>query len=153
MFNLELKIPPLLLVIFFGILMRLIALVFPLVNLAPKVTYIIAITALATSLYFSMSGVLAFKKVKTTVNPMTPEESSSLVTSGIYKITRNPMYVGFLFLLITWAAYLSSLYALGAVVLFVIYMNKFQIKPEEKMLTSIFGDEFSHYKSNVRRWL
>ena len=98
-------------------------------------------------------GVVAFRAEKTTVNPMTPDAASALVTSGIYGISRNPMYLGFLLLLLGWSLWLASLYALALSAGFVWYMNRFQIAPEETALGSIFGSQFTAYKKRVRRWL
>jgi protein-S-isoprenylcysteine O-methyltransferase Ste14 len=103
--------------------------------------------------FFFVASGMSFIKAKTTVNPMTPDETSSLVTSGIYKHTRNPMYLGCLFILIGWGLFLSNLYSLALSVGFVPYMNRFQILPEERALESIFGAEFLAYKERVRRWL
>jgi len=101
----------------------------------------------------SLLGVASFRRAKTTVNPMKPESASSLVTSGIYRLTRNPMYLGFLLILLGWAAYLSNALAFALVPGFVLYINRFQIGPEERALASRFGPEFAAYKSRVRRWI
>jgi protein-S-isoprenylcysteine O-methyltransferase Ste14 len=98
-------------------------------------------------------GVLEFKRAKTTVNPTKPQASSSLVRTGIYSRTRNPMYLGFLLILAGWATATTSLLAFFALPAFVFYMNRFQIKPEERALTSIFGEEFKAYCATVRRWI
>ena len=87
------------------------------------------------------------------MNPLKPDTSSSLVRSGICKLTRNPMYFEFLIVLIAWGMYLANAVALLFVPAFVVYMNRFQIEPEERALTSRFGEEFVAYKKRVRRWL
>jgi protein-S-isoprenylcysteine O-methyltransferase Ste14 len=102
---------------------------------------------------FTAAGIRAFRRARTTLDPTTPERTSSLVTGGIYGATRNPMYVGVLFLLLAWAAFLCAPWALVGPVLFVAYMNRFQIGPEEKVLMAAFGGEYARYKSAVRRWL
>ncbi len=102
---------------------------------------------------FDIAGLVSFRLAKTTVNPLRPEKASSLVTSGVYRYTRNPMYVGMLFLLMAWALYLDSPWALAGPLVFVLYMNRFQIGPEEKALEALFGDDFIDYKERVRRWL
>ena len=79
--------------------------------------------------------------------------SSALVRSGVYKLTRNPMYLGFLMLLSGWGIYLSNAGALLFVPMFLVYMNRFQIEREERALTSRFGQEFVEYATQVRRWL
>jgi len=97
--------------------------------------------------------VVSFRKAKTSVNPITPDACSSLVVSGIYKKTRNPMYVGFLFFLIGWGLFLSNLFSLVLPAGFFLYMNRFQIQAEEQALESFFGAEYMAYKNRVRRWL
>ena len=84
---------------------------------------------------------------------MKPEAASSLVTGGIYRVTRNPMYVGLLFVLVAWAAFLWAPWAMLGPILFVTYMNRFQIRPEERTLMRTFGDDYARYKIAVRRWL
>ena len=102
---------------------------------------------------FSLGGVMSFRRAKTTVNPLKPESASALVDTGIYRYTRNPMYVGFALFLLAWAAFLSSLWALLGLPLFIAYIQHFQIRPEERALEGIFGSEFLDYKRRVRRWL
>ncbi len=103
--------------------------------------------------FFCIAGVVSFRQAKTTVNPLKPEKASSLVSSGIYRVSRNPMYVGFALFLLAWAVYLASLWALAGVAGFVLYINRFQIVPEERALKSLFGDEFEDYRMRVKRWL
>jgi protein-S-isoprenylcysteine O-methyltransferase Ste14 len=101
----------------------------------------------------SLAGVISFRRAKTTVNPMKPGTTSSLVTTGIYRITRNPMYVGVLFVLVAWAVFLSSVWAFVGPLVFVLYINRFQIAPEERVLSAMFGTAYSNYLAKVRRWL
>ena len=102
---------------------------------------------------FDIAGIVSFHRAKTTVNPLRPEKATSLVSSGVYRLTRNPMYVGMLLLLMAWAIYLNSPWALLGPLAFVLYMNRFQIGPEEQALEALFGDDFLDYKRRVRRWL
>jgi len=102
---------------------------------------------------FSATGILSFRRVRTTVNPTRPDEASVLVSTGIYRVTRNPMYVGLLLVLVAWAVFLASAWALLGVAGFVLYMNRFQIAPEERALSRLFGSEYASYKARVRRWL
>lgn len=101
----------------------------------------------------SLLGVAEFRRARTTVNPMTPQSSTALVVGGIYRVTRNPMYLGFLFLLAAWATWLAHPFAVAMLPGFVAYMNRFQIRPEEMALHERFGPEFAAYHSSVRRWL
>lgn len=102
---------------------------------------------------FSLGGLLAFRAAKTTVNPMKPESASSLVSSGVYRLTRNPMYLGLSLVLVAWAVLLASAWALVGPLCFVFYIGRFQIAPEERVLARMFGEQFAQYKSRVRRWL
>jgi protein-S-isoprenylcysteine O-methyltransferase Ste14 len=101
----------------------------------------------------SVLGVLEFRRAKTTVNPTKPRSSSSLVASGIYRHTRNPMYLGFLLILFGWAVWLGHVLPFAFLPAFIAYMNFFQIRSEERALGSIFGDDFRTYCSQVRRWI
>ena len=102
--------------------------------------------------YTAIAGVLAFKKAKTTVNPMTPDASSNLVNSGIYQLTRNPMYLGMLLIQIALAVVLMTTTSLLCCLAFVFYMTAFQIKPEEQALSQLFGQEYQLYQRQVGRW-
>ena len=113
----------------------------------------IAISLAILGLVFAVSGATQFKRAHTTVNPRTPERASILVTNGIYRITRNPMYVGLMLVLLGWAAFLASPISLGAVVGFIAYITQFQIKPEERILIEKFGDEYQKYLLGRRRWI
>lgn len=104
-------------------------------------------------LAFDLAGLLAFRARRTTVNPMRPQRASALVTGGVYRITRNPMYVGMALLLTAWAVHLGTPLPFIGIVLFVGYITRFQIGPEERILSGLFGDEFTDYCRRVRRWL
>jgi protein-S-isoprenylcysteine O-methyltransferase Ste14 len=98
-------------------------------------------------------GVVTFLRARTTINPLRPHKAATLVTVGIYRVTRNPMYVGLALLMLGWAAYLGSAWGFPGPVLFVLYMNRFQIKPEERVLRDNFGEDYEAYAARVRRWL
>jgi protein-S-isoprenylcysteine O-methyltransferase Ste14 len=95
----------------------------------------------------------SFLRAKTTMNPTKPNATTSLVTHGIYRFTRNPMYLSLVFYLVTWAAYLSNWLALLVVPVFMLYIDRFQIQPEERALAALYGAEFASYRSRVRKWL
>jgi protein-S-isoprenylcysteine O-methyltransferase Ste14 len=101
----------------------------------------------------AVAGVIAIRRAQTTVNPRKPETATALVCSGIYTITRNPMYLGLLAFLIAWAVYLSSAWALLGPLAFIFYITRFQIVPEERALASLFGADYAAYRARVRRWL
>ena len=94
-----------------------------------------------------------FLKNKTTVNPLKPQKASSLVISGFYRISRNPMYLGMFYVLLGVATLLGDISGLIPLPILVLTMNYLQIVPEEKILAEIFGDEYLTYKQNVRRWI
>ncbi len=94
-----------------------------------------------------------FRKARTTVNPLEPEKASQLVTGGLYKISRNPMYLGMLLIILGWAAYQGVFIGLIPVIAFVLYITRFQIIPEERALIRRFGDEYRAYMHRVRRWI
>lgn len=102
---------------------------------------------------FDAAGIIAFLKVKTTVNPLQPHKTAALVTTGVYRITRNPMYVGMLFLLVAWGVFLGSAWTALGPVAFVLYITRFQIGPEERVLAILFGAAYADYKTTVRPWL
>ncbi len=101
----------------------------------------------------SAAGIAAFRRARTTLSPMRPAAASSLVTDGIYRHTRNPMYVGLLLALVAWAAFLGAPWTLLGPLLFVAYITRFQIRPEERALGAAFGEAYDRYRSSVRRWL
>ncbi len=98
-------------------------------------------------------GLAAFRASRTTINPLKLDHASALVTGGVYRVTRNPMYVGVMLLLLAWGIYLSSLLSLAGLPVFVMYITRFQIQPEERVLRNIFGEKYSSYEKRVRRWL
>jgi protein-S-isoprenylcysteine O-methyltransferase Ste14 len=150
---LELRIPPLALVVLFGAAMWGIGRQFPQADLVipARPLWIAALVALAFAI--ATAGVVAFRRHATTVDPRTPEMTTTLVATGIYRRSRNPMYVGFLLLLAGWAFFVANWAAAILLPLFVLYMNRFQIRPEERALRQKFGAAFDTYAAAVRRWL
>ena len=151
--SLELKIPPVVVGAVIALLMWLLARSFPAFAFTVEPMPIAAAGVALAGVAITGLAALSFRKAHTTVNPMKPSSTSSLVTSGIYRYTRNPMYLGFFLALIAWGLYLSNVLALLVLTAFILYMNRFQIEPEERALTVLFGQEFVQYTSRVRRWL
>lgn len=118
----------------------------------PNQRTLASIFALA-SMSLGISAVVSFKKSETTVDPSHPEDASHLVTYGVYRLTRNPMYLALAIMLIAWGFYLGNFYSLIAVLAFILYITKFQIKPEEKVLAAKFGEDYQRYRLRVRRWI
>ncbi len=152
MARLELKIPPPLVALLVAALMALVASWPPLFTLPAAARVGIAVALAAVGAAFDVAGLVAFRRASTTINPLHPERASALVTGGVYRITRNPMYVGLAFALLAWAAYLGSPWALLGPVAFVGYITHFQIVPEERILRARFA-QFDAYAARVRRWL
>ena len=100
-----------------------------------------------------INPVLKFIKSKTTINPIQFEETNRLVTSGIFKYSRNPMYLGMLMIIISTSIFYLNIYSILTPFLFMFWINKFQIKREEIFLTEKFGKEYLSYKNKTRRWL
>ncbi len=150
---LELKLPPPLVGAAVALLMWVLAWLAPAWPLPPALRLAAVGLLIAAGLAVDLLGLLAFRAHRTTVNPLRPQRSAALVTSGIYRLTRNPMYVGMGLLLLSWAVWLSSLPALLGPVVFVAYITRWQIRPEERVLHGIFGDEYERYCARVRRWL
>ena len=104
-------------------------------------------------LLLDLVSVAAFIRARTTVNPLAPSRTNALVVSGLYRWSRNPMYLGMLLILLGWAAWLAQPLALLPVALFVILIERMQIIPEERALEEKFGEEYRAYKRRVRRWI
>lgn len=100
-----------------------------------------------------VAGAVEFLRAKTTVNPLTPASTRALVQTGVYRFSRNPMYLGQLLVLLGWATWLGNGLAYLCAMLYVLYINRFQIAPEERILAAKFGAAFLAYKQRVRRWL
>ena len=94
-----------------------------------------------------------FRETKTTISPLKPNKTSSLVSNGIYRYTRNPMYLGLLLMLFSAALFLKNFVSFLIIPLFIIFITKNQILPEEEALGNIFGAEYKNYKKKVRRWI
>jgi protein-S-isoprenylcysteine O-methyltransferase Ste14 len=150
---LELRVPPVIVTAVFAGLMWLMAWLTPSLVLTTPGRVAITATFFVVGGAVALAGVIAFRRASTTVNPIRPESASSLVTSGVYRLTRNPMYLGLLFVLLGWAVWLAHPLSLLIVLLFAVYMSRFQIRPEERALRASFGESFETYARSTRRWL
>ncbi|MFM9888961.1 MAG: methyltransferase family protein [Burkholderiales bacterium] len=151
--GLELKVPPPALAILVAGAMWGIASITPALEVSAHFRIAMAATIALIGIGSSVAAIISFRRAGTTINPMKPETTSLLVCKGIYSVSRNPMTVGLFLVLAAWAVLLSSGWAWIGPAAFVLYMNRFQIVPEEKVLSAKFGDRYSAYKSAVRRWL
>jgi len=150
---LELKIPPPIVALLIGVAMWFLSRSGPSLELPLFVRAAAFIVLVLVGGALAIAGNLAFKRARTTINPFKPEVTTSLVTSGIYRFTRNPMYLGLMVGLLGWAAFLFSAWMLAGPVAFVLYITRVQIMPEERILAAKFGATYSDYTSRVRRWL
>lgn len=151
--DLTLKIPPVIVVFIFACVMWMMALfnVWASISIPAEEVVALVIGLIGSSLV--VAGAVEFRAAKTTVNPLTPELATSIVTKGIYRFSRNPMYLGFLIMLGAWGVFLGNSVAITLMPVFVGYMNRFQIIPEEKALLAQFGDDYAHYLASTPRWL
>ena len=153
MSKLELKVPPPAVALLVAIAMWLAAYGSgaPAFALPGRRAITIALAVLGIAI--SVAGVVSFRRARTTVNPTRPDAASSLVVTGIYRLTRNPMYLGLLLVLAGWAIYLSNAVTFVGPLLFLLYINRFQIVPEERALAARFGLAFDDYRRRTRRWI
>jgi protein-S-isoprenylcysteine O-methyltransferase Ste14 len=150
---LELKIPPVVIVLLTGAAMWAAARLWPGLRIGLPLRAVLAAGLFLAGLGIAVAGVVSFRRAGTTVNPLQPATVSRLVVSGVYRRTRNPMYLGMLLVLLGWAVFLAHPLALVLAATFVPVMNRLQILPEERSLTAMFGATFTAYQSSVRRWL
>ncbi len=149
----KLKIPPPLQALVIAFLMWGLDQLLPSANISiPGKMYFILVLVITGAL-IDLSAIYAFIRAKTTVNPLKPDTASALVNTGIFKLSRNPMYLGMLLLLTAWTIWLGNIMNIALLILFPLYITRFQIKPEEEALTGLFGEEFTQYCLNTRRWI
>jgi protein-S-isoprenylcysteine O-methyltransferase Ste14 len=147
-------IPPLALVGLLAVLMWLAARALPQAAMALPWRSFICAAAGAAGLVLCALGVLPFRRARTTVDPTRPERASALVTTGVYSMTRNPMYLGMLLAIVAWGFWLAN--AVGLILgplAFVLYIDRVQIPREERALAAAFGSDYTGYLGRVRRWL
>ena len=145
------KIPPPIVTLFFGLCIYLSRSYFPefsfsILNSLSTISFVLGITVFATA-------VSSFKRQNTTINPISIEKASSLVVNGVFKYSRNPMYLGMLFILLGLTFKFNLIGGLLFTSIFMIFISIFQIKPEEAAMEKLFDQEWKDYIKNVRRWL
>lgn len=151
--SLELKVPPPIVAAVAAGGMGALARWTPVIALPAGLRGTLAALLVAAGLAIALAGVREFRRARTTVHPLRPERASALVDGGIYRITRNPMYLGMLAVLLGWAAWLAAPWALLGPAAFVAFIGRFQIAPEERALRQLFGAAYAAYTQRVRRWL
>lgn len=150
--KLELKVPPPAAALLVAVAMWLVASRTDALSFALPERRALSMVLAALGIAVSAAGTWSFWRARTTVNPTRPEAASSLVATGIFRFTRNPMYLGLFLVLAGWAAHLANAAALAGPLLFALYITRFQILPEERVLAAKFGPDFEAYKLRTRRW-
>ena len=151
--KLELKVPPVAVFLLVILLMYGMTVLVPSLNISVPFVEVVVGGLTLLSGYMGIAGVYEFHKVKTTVNPVKPDTASSVVRTGVFSFSRNPMYMALLLLIIAIGLWWQHLSVVLCGVVFVSYMNRFQIKPEERVLERLCGEEYVDYKNHVRRWI
>ncbi len=113
----------------------------------------LAVALLALAAALMAAAVVSFASAKTTINPLRPANASHLITTGVFRWSRNPIYLADLLLLAAWAVWLGNFANVVWLAVFVAYINRFQIRPEEAALSRLFVAEYATYCARVRRWL
>lgn len=150
---LELKVPPPVLALIFVAAMWFVSIQMPSFAFNVPGSHVWGLALAGTGIILALAGVIEFRKAETTINPTKPGATSAMVTFGVYRLSRNPMYLGLLLVLAGWAAVLSHVLAFLFLPVFVAYLNRFQITPEERVLSAKFGEAFATYTQAVRKWL
>ena len=145
------KIPPPIVTLIFGLCIYFSRPFFP--EFSSPLLISLSVISFVVGISVFVAAVSSFKKQKTTVNPISIDTASSLVISGIFKYSRNPMYLGMLLIIISFALYKASIISLILIPLFIFYINKFQIEPEEFEMRKKFGKEYEDYCKKVDRWI
>jgi protein-S-isoprenylcysteine O-methyltransferase Ste14 len=153
MHALELKVPPPLVALVVALLMWLVSRLMPPPDVSLAWRLAAALLPAGAGVVLRGAAQLAFVRARTTINPMQPQASASIVSSGVYRFTRNPMYLGRTLQLLGWGAFLADAGALLLVPLYVLYIDRFQVRPEERALAGQFGEAYLAYTRRVRRWL
>ncbi len=153
MVKLELRIPPVALFILVAVAMRALSGILPALSFAFPGKSIVGAALAIAGVLVAAAGLFAFRRAQTTFDPTRPERASALVARGVYRFSRNPMYLGILLVLLGWAVQLANVLAFLGLPVFVAYLDRFQIAPEERALRAKFGAAFAAYEKSVRRWL
>ena len=148
----NLKLPPALVFLIFSFLMYLLSRLLPFGDFEFFGRDYLLLFLMGMAVLIAIISLFQFFTSKTTIDPRTPFKATKLVSGGIYRFTRNPMYLAILLVLLAWGLWLGNAFNALLAAGFVGYMNKFQIRPEEEALATIFGKEFQLYCTQVRRW-
>lgn len=150
---LDTRIPPPVVMLLVGALMWIVARYMPPSAFDVPLQRPLSLALAVAGLSCELLPALRFLRARTTMNPLRPRNTSQLVTGGLNRYSRNPMYLGQLLLLVAWAVYLGHALSAGLPLVFALYITRFQILPEERALEARFGDAYADYRARVRRWL
>ena len=151
MIDIKTKFPPPLVALTFGFLINYTKNIFPKIEIKNEIIF--GSFMIISGLIIILSAIILFKKYQTTITPLNPSNATKLITDGIYKFSRNPMYLGLLLVLLGISIIINLTGGFFLIPLFILYLNLFQIIPEENAMVDLFKDEFLDYKKNVRRWI
>jgi protein-S-isoprenylcysteine O-methyltransferase Ste14 len=151
--ELETKIPPPLIGLVTALFMWLVAQLLPTLEMASTNLYRVGIALIIAGFSLDVIALLQFRKNKTTFSPLNPDKASTIVATGLYRFSRNPMYLGLFIALTGWGLFLGNLASLACLPAFVRLITRFQIKPEERILSEKFGESYTDYLKQVRRWI
>ena len=151
--TLENRVPPPVVVVLIGVAMAVIAWFTPAVEVGNIVRFTGGGVIIALGAWVVVQGARTFWRNRTTIDPVELGRASALVTGGVFRLSRNPMYVGFTATLVGWAVCLAAPWALFGPVAFVLFTTRFQIIPEERVMRAKFGQVYDDYRAQVRRWL
>lgn len=149
----KLKVPPAAQAILFGLLMYIIDKYITIGNFSFIGQTVTAITIFSIGILITIIAIWRFIKAKTTSDPTNPSKATTLVTHGIYRYSRNPMYLTILIVLFSWMIALGNIFNIIVLIIFVYYITTYQIKPEEEALTKLFKNDYTNYCNKVRRWI
>ena len=145
------KIPPPIVTLAFGLMIYFSRNIFPDIN--NIIFYVLSLFFIILGPFVLISAVRSFKAEQTTINPININNASSLVISGVFKYSRNPMYLGMVFILLALSFRFNLVGGILFTSIFIMYITKFQIIPEEAAMKRIFGEDFNKYKNETRRWI
>lgn len=151
--RLNLKIPPPIVALLCGLMIWGLSMMLPLHHVDAEIRNSIACILLGMAGIIDAWALISFRMARTTIDPRYPHNTSTIVSTGIYRYTRNPMYLGLVFFLSALSIWLGARLGLFVVAAFILYINRFQIKQEEEALQKQFGESYLAYKARVRRWI
>ena len=153
MSRLELKVPPDVVWVFVAGAMWLASRYTPQLSLPSLIRVGVPSLLTAAGVWLMVSARTLLDESNTTWRPMTPRKARAVVSTGVYHLSHNPIYLGMLLVLVGWAILISSPAALVVSAVFVLYIDRFQIEPEERALSDVLGQEYLDYLATVRRWI